>query len=179
MNSYTGEILIEKTNIFSHFFINTLNKCVISIMILFFFVTFVAEIKKMLKQIVVDKVLARQLRGLGFHEPSLAFYNCEDELLNADGEEPVLKDFNAPKQTRGRGARCYSAPTLSAVQDWLRRKKHLELLICRDTFFQNTGDYYCRLIRLSDGLSRDTKPRKLYDQALMDGIRQAISLLSK
>lgn len=63
------------------------------------------------------------------------------------------------------------------VKDWIRRKKHLELLSCRDTFFQNTG-YYCRLIRLSDGLCRDTHPRKSYDQALMDGIKQAIILLS-
>lgn len=132
----------------------------------------------MLKQVVVDKVMARQLWKLGFREPTLSYYNLEGELQTTEGEELVLKDYNAPKQTRGRGARCYSAPTLSAVQDWLRRKKHLELLICRDTFFQNTGDYYCRLIRLSDGLSRDTHPRKSYDQALLDGIRQALTILS-
>ena len=51
-------------------------------------------------------------------------------------------------------------------------------LFFSDTFIQNTGDYYCRLIRLSDGLSRDTHPRKSYDQALMDGIKQALALLS-
>ena len=123
----------------------------------------------MLKQVVVDKVMARQLWKLGFREPTLSYYDLDGELQTAEGEELILKDYNAP---------CYSAPTLSAVQDWLRRKKHLELLICRDTFFQNTGDYYCRLIRLSDGLSRDTHPRKSYDPALMDGIKQAISLLS-
>ena len=133
----------------------------------------------MLKQVVVDKVMARQLWKLGFREPTLSYYNLDGELQTVDGEELVLKDYNAPKQTRGRGARCYSAPTLSAVQDWLRRKKHLELLICRDTFFQNTGDYYCRLIRLSDGLSRDTKPRKSYNQALMDGIRLTLALFIK
>ena len=132
----------------------------------------------MLKQIVVDKVMARQLWKLGFKEPTLSYYNVDGQLQNAEGDTLELKDYNAPKQTRGRGARCYSAPTISAVQDWLRRKKHLELLVCRDTFFQNTGDYYCRLIRLSDGLSRDTHPRKSYDQALMDGIKQAIALLS-
>ena len=132
----------------------------------------------MLKQVVVDKVMARQLWKLGFREPTLSYYNLDGELQTVDGEELVLKDYNAPKETRGRGARCYSAPTLSAVQDWLRRKKHLELLIWRDTFFQNTGDYYCRLIRLSDGLSRDTHPRKLYDLALMDGIKQALTILS-
>ena len=131
----------------------------------------------MLKYVLVDKIMARQLWKLGFREPTLLYYNLDGELQTVDGEELVLKDYNAPKQTRGRGARCYSAPTLSAVQDWLRRKKHLELLICRETFFQNTGDYYCRLIRLSDGLSRDTHPRKLYDLALMDGIKQAILLL--
>ena len=134
--------------------------------------------KGMLKQVVVDKVMARQLWKLGFREPTLSHYDLNGELQTADGEELVLKDYNAPKETRGRGARCYSASTLSAVQDWLRRKKHFELLVCRDTFFQNTGDYYCRLIRLSDGLSRDTHPRKSYDQALLDGIKQAISLLS-
>ena len=132
----------------------------------------------MLKQVVVDKVMARQLWKLGFREPNLSYYNLDGELQTVDGEELVLKDYNAPKQTRGRGARCYSAPTLSAVQDWLRRKKHLELLIWRDTFFQNTGDYYCRLIRLSDGLSRDTQPCKSYNQALMDGIKQALTILS-
>ena len=132
----------------------------------------------MLKQIVVDKVMARQLWKLGFKEPTLSYYDVNGQLQNAEGDTLELKDYNAPKETRGRGARCYSAPTLSAVQDWLRRKKHLELLVCRDTFFQNTGDYYCRLIRLSDGLSRDTHPRKSYDQALTDGIKQAIALLS-
>ena len=132
----------------------------------------------MLKQIVVDKVMARQLWKLGFKEPTLSYYDVDGQLQNAEGDTLQLKDYNAPKETRGRGARCYSAPTILAVQDWLRRKKHLELLVCRDTFFQNTGDYYCRLIRLSDGLSRDTHPRKSYDQALMDGIKQAIALLS-
>jgi hypothetical protein len=132
----------------------------------------------MLKYVLVDKIMAKQLWKLGYREPTLSYYDLNGELQIADVEELVLKDYNAPKKTRGRGARCYSAPTLSAVQDWLRRKKHLELLICRETFFQNTGDYYCRLIRLSDGLSRDTHSRKSYDQALIDGIKQALSLLS-
>lgn len=132
----------------------------------------------MLKQVVVDRTIAIQLRRLGFREPTLAYYNYEAELQNASGEELVLKDYNAPKVTPGRGARCYAAPTLLAVQEWLRRKKHLELLICRNTFFQSTGDYYCRLIRLSDGLSRDTRLRKSSDQALLDGIKQALILLS-
>ena len=79
----------------------------------------------MLKQVVVDKVMARQLWKLGFREPTLSYYDLDGELQTAEGEELILKDYNAPKETRGRGARCYSAPTLSAVQDWLRRKKHL------------------------------------------------------
>ena len=89
------------------------------------FVTFAALFWIMLKQLVVDKTLARQLRGLGFRELSLAYYNCEGELRNADGEDPVLRDYNAPKEKRGRGVRCYAAPTLSAVQYWLRCKNVL------------------------------------------------------
>ena len=107
----------------------------------------------MLKQIVVDKVMARQMWKLGFQEPALSYYDVDGYLQNAEDDTLQLKDYNAPKEMCGRGARCYAAPTLSAVQDWLRRKKHHELLVCRDTFFQNTGDYYCRLIRLSDGLT--------------------------
>ena len=107
----------------------------------------------MLKQIVVDKVMERQMWKLGFQEPTLSYYDVDGYLQNAEDDTLQLKDYNAPKETCGRGARCYAAPTLSAVQDWLRRKKHHELLVCRDTFFQNTGDYYCRLIRLSDGLT--------------------------
>ena len=132
----------------------------------------------MLKQKVVDKTMARQLWKWGFKEPTLSYYDVDGQLQNAEGDTLELKDYNAPKEIRGRRARCYAAPTISTVQDWLRRKKRLELLVCRDTFFQNIGDYYCRLIRLSDGLSRDTRPRKSYDQALMDGIKQALTLLS-
>ena len=79
----------------------------------------------MLKQIVVDKVMARQLWKLGFKEPTLSYYNVDGQLQNAEGDTLELKDYNAPKQTRGRGARCYAAPTLSAVQDWLRRRSIL------------------------------------------------------
>ena len=143
----------------------------------------------MLRQIVVDKVMARKLWKLGFKEPTLSYYDVDGQFVDGrsdkggrqddEGGTLQLKDYNAPRGTRGRGARCYAAPTLPAVQDWLRRKKHLELLVCRDTFFQNAGDYYCRLIRLPDGLSRDTPTRKSYDQALTDGIRQAVALLLK
>ena len=69
----------------------------------------------MLKQIVVDKVMARQLWKLGFKEPTLSYYDVDGHLQNAEGDILQLKDYNAPKQTRGRGARCYAAPTLSAI----------------------------------------------------------------
>ena len=82
----------------------------------------------------------------------------------------------APKQTRGRGPRCYSAPTLSSVQDWLRYK-HYEVLVCKDTFFESKPTYFCRITRMKDGLSRDTQPSRRYDQALLDGIKHAITLL--
>lgn len=70
----------------------------------------------MLKQIVVDKVMARQLWKLGFKEPTLSYYDVDGQLQNAEGDTLQLKDYNAPKETRGRGARCYSAPTILAVR---------------------------------------------------------------
>ena len=132
----------------------------------------------MLKRIVVDIEMAKGLRRLGFREPCLAYYDLDGNLCNADSEEAIVRDMNGPKETPGRGPRCYSAPTLTAVQEWLRRKKHYEILVSRDTFFQDAGRYYCRIIRLSDNLSRDTKPRKTYEQSLEDGIRQVINILT-
>ena len=70
----------------------------------------------MLKQIVVDKVMARQLWKLGFKEPTLSYYDVNGQFFdgrsgkaerqNAEGDTLELKDYNAPKETRGLGARC-------------------------------------------------------------------------
>ena len=45
----------------------------------------------MLKQVVVDKVMARQLWKLGFREPTLSHYDLNGELQTADGEELIKK----------------------------------------------------------------------------------------
>ena len=133
----------------------------------------------MMKQVVVDIEMAKGLKRLGYREPCLAYFDLDGKLCNINYKEAVVRDMNGPKETPGRGPRCYSAPTLTAVQEWLRRKKHYEILVSRDTFFQDAGRYYCRIIRLSDNLSRDTKPRKTYEQALEDGIRQTIIILTQ
>lgn len=125
---------------------------------------------------VVTLEMAKTLRKKGYRELCLAFYGFNGELCNAEGTDPILKDYNAPKPTRGRGPRCYSAPTLSSVQDWLRYK-HYEVLVCKDTFFESKPTYFCRITRMKDGLSRDTKPFRSYDQALLDAIKHAITLL--
>ena len=61
--------------------------------------------------------MAKTLRKCNFRELTYAFYDLEGNLQNADANDPTLRDWNAPKETRGRGARCYAAPTLSAVQE--------------------------------------------------------------
>ena len=129
-----------------------------------------------MKTKVVTLEMAKTLRKKGYKESCLAFYGLDGELCNAEGSNPILQDYNAPKPTRGRGSRCYSAPTLSAVQDWLRYK-HYEVLVCKDTFFESKPTYFCRITRMKDGLSRDTKPFRSYDQALFDGIKHAIAIL--
>ena len=129
-----------------------------------------------MKTKVVTLEMAKTLRKKGYKESCLAFYGLDGKLCNAEGTNPILQDYNAPKPTRGRGSRCYSAPTLSAVQDWLRYK-HYEVLVCKDTFFKSKPTYFCRITRMKDGLSRDTKPFRSYDQALFDGIKHAIAIL--
>lgn len=125
----------------------------------------------------VDVALARDLRRLGYRALTLAYYDREGLLQNADGADPVLKDHNAPSPTRTRGPRCYSAPTLTEVQEWLRQRKRHMLLVQYDSFFGGKGTYFCRIVRLKDGLSRDTRQRKTYDAALHDGIRQTAKML--
>ena len=132
----------------------------------------------MLKQTFVDIETAKALRKCNFRELTYAFYDLEGNLQNADANDPSLKDWNAPKETRGRGARCYAAPTLSAVQDWLRIKRKFEVIMVKDSFFDKTSHYFCRITRLKDGLSRDTNLRNDYDKALLDGITLAVRLLS-
>lgn len=132
----------------------------------------------MLKQIVVDIEMAKSLRRVGFRETCLSWYDLDSQLCNVNGEESTVRDMNGLKKSRGRGPRCDSAPTLSAVQEWLRRKKHYEILVYRDSFFQDAGRYYCRIIRLIDNLCRETKPRRTYEQALSDGIKQIINILN-
>ena len=133
----------------------------------------------MLKRNVVDIELARGLRKIGFREPVLAYYGVDGKLCHAEGSELALKDHNAPKATPGRGSRCYSAPALWTVQEWLRMKKHMMLLVQYDSFFGGKGSYYCRIVRMKDGLSRDTKPFRTYEQALAEGIRQAVAIIGK
>ena len=122
--------------------------------------------------------MAKALRKCNFRELTYAYYDMEGNLQNADANDPSLRDWNAPKETRGRGARCYAAPTLSAVQDWLRMKRKFEVIIVKDSFFDTLCHYFCRITCMKNGLSRDTKPFKDYDKALADGIRLAIKLLS-
>ena len=55
----------------------------------------------MLKQIVVDKVMARQMWKLGFQEPTLSYYDVDGYLQNAEDDTLQLKDYNAPKEMCG------------------------------------------------------------------------------
>ena len=47
----------------------------------------------MLKQIVVDKVMARQMWKLGFQEPALSYYDVDGYLQNAEDDTLQLKDY--------------------------------------------------------------------------------------
>ena len=59
----------------------------------------------MLKQTFVDIETAKALRKCNFRELTYAFYDLEGNLQNADANDPSLKDWNAPKETRGTAKR--------------------------------------------------------------------------
>ena len=75
----------------------------------------------MLKQIVVDKVMARQLWKLGFKEPTLSYYDVDGQLQNAEGDTLELKDYNAPKRLQCPQANARSRCQMLCSTDFVSR----------------------------------------------------------
>ena len=120
---------------------------------------------------IADIDLAIKVKELGFHEPVFAKYRngvlCDEECSS-------FADYNGLKEPD-----VVSAPSLQEIQVWLSRRKRMDVLVYRDVFFGEVGDYYAVVIRRKDGLTRESKRVVSSNLALEAGIRSAVSLLCK
>lgn len=120
---------------------------------------------------IADIDLAIKVKELGFHEPVFAKYRngvlCDEECSS-------FEDYNGLKEPG-----LVSAPSLQEIQAWLSRRKRMDVLVYRDVFFGEVGDYYAVVIRRKDGLTRESKRVVSSNLALEAGIRSAVSLLCK
>ena len=71
------------------------------------------------------------------------------------------------------------APSLQEVQQWIGRRKRLDVLVYREVFFNEVGKFYAVIINRKDGMMRETAKCPTYNQALETGLRVAINFLGK
>ena len=115
--------------------------------------------------------LATKVKELGFREPVFAKYR--NGVLCDEGNS-TYADYNGQKDSD-----IVSAPSLQEIQIWLSRRKRTDVLVYRDVFFGDVGNYYAVIIRRKDGLIRESKRVVSSNLALEAGIKAAVSLLCK
>jgi len=115
--------------------------------------------------------LATKVKELGFREPVFAKYR--NGVLCDEGNS-TYADYNGQKDSD-----IVSAPSLQEIQIWLSRRKRMDVLVYRDVFFGDVGNYYAVIIRKKDGLIRESKRVVSSNLALEAGIKAAVSLLCK
>jgi hypothetical protein len=60
------------------------------------------------------------------------------------------------------------------AQQWVREKKHFDVLVDREYFCGKVGKYYAKIIRLRDGVMSETGKYRSYERALEAGILKAL-----
>ena len=108
---------------------------------------------------IVSISMAESLKQLGFTDATPFCYK--------DG---VLTDYEDD---------CLLAPSLQEVQQWIGRRKRLDVLVYREVFFNEVGKFYAVIINRKDGMMRETAKCPTYNQALETGLRVAINFLGK
>ncbi|MBO4659697.1 MAG: hypothetical protein J5637_08750 [Prevotella sp.] len=126
-----------------------------------------------MKQKTVTLETAKWLRKRRFNEPVQAHYNTKGKL-SEDAPEGVPVSWNSPAHDASPRLKVYSAPDLALAQQWVREKKHFDVLVDREYFCGKVGKYYAKIIRLRDGVMSETGKYRSYERALEAGILKAL-----
>ncbi len=108
---------------------------------------------------IVSISMAESLNKLGFADATPFCY--KDGVLTDYKEDLLL------------------APSFQEVQQWIGRRKRLDVLVYREVFFSEVGKFYAVIINRKDGTMRETAKCPTYNQALETGLRVAINFLGK
>ena len=108
---------------------------------------------------IVSISMAESLKKLGFADVTLFCY--KDGVLTEYVEDSL------------------PAPSIQEVQQWIGRRKRLDVLVYREVFFNEVGKFYAVIINRKDGMMRETAKCPTYNQALETGLRVAINFLGK
>lgn len=119
---------------------------------------------------------ASLLRKRRFNEHVYTYYDADGLLrILSPHEEP--RNWNSPSYDRSVRHQAYSAPSLAHAQQWIREKKHFDVLVDREYFLGQVGRYYAKIIRLKDGAISETRKFRQYDKALEAGIVKALRMM--
>ena len=100
-----------------------------------------------MKQKSVTLETAKWLRKRRFNEPVVAHYDVNGKWCETtpDGEPEC---WNNPSHDASPRRKVYAAPDLATAQQWVREKKHFDVLVDREYFCGKVGKYYAKVIRL-------------------------------
>jgi hypothetical protein len=116
---------------------------------------------------------AKWLRKRRFNEPVPSHYDVYGRLCEGtSGAEPI--SWNSPAYDQSPRHKVYAAPDLPLAQQWVREKKHFDVLVDREYFCGKVGKYYAKMIRLRDGVMSETGKYRAYERALEAGILKAL-----
>ena len=129
-----------------------------------------------MKQTLVSWEVASLLRKHRFHEPVEAHYDASG-ILHEISEQGAV-NWNQPLYDKNVRHKVFSSPSLAMAQQWLREKKHYDVLVSREYFCGNLGKYYATIIRQRDHGISETRRFRSYDKALEAGILKALKTIA-
>ena len=122
------------------------------------------------------------LKGLGYNQyTSLRSYagkggvrlwDFDGEPNYKEGELIALSDmYDIP-----RDGNEVAAPSLYEAQKWLREEKQIEVIVLSRGMI---GKPYCYQIYEEDSITADDRNYDIYEEALLEGIKEAIKILKE
>jgi hypothetical protein len=114
--------------------------------------------------------LSKALKACGFDEPCDRYYARKSII----GDKFKLTDVYSCIRHQNSKYSTASAPTLWQAQKWLREKKKLHILVD----FDLDGDWYYKVLPIVGCcIAEGYRGYLIYEQALSDGISDALQLL--
>ena len=134
------------------------------------------------------------LKELGYNQPSIAFYPCQDIIVDCIDSNGELYEAEYDKgnlvlysslNNKNHDINKVQAPLLYEAQKWLREEKHIDALVYLDDL-----KGYFPFIKIWEGswktfiILEEMEDKKVsyfvnYEEALAEAVRQAVKILKE